>query len=113
MAKLGWMEKMDVAFSQWCTSSFGFTGFEGMLMRSLQYDIILCMEWKHSQYYCPGGMEPTTAELYYDCVAPSYCWDIRFVYMANLVLYFLVPFLIKKLSYSRSVIANFGCKSLE
>ena len=66
MAKLGWMEKWTLRFAVVALLFLALSGFEGMLMRSQQYDIdsLHGMETLLNTIR-PGGIEPTTAELYY------------------------------------------------
>lgn len=111
MAKLGWMEKWTLRFAVVALLFLALSGFEGMLMRSQQYDIdsLHGMETLLNTIR-PGGIEPTTAELYYAMLTAHPIVGIYgFVYMAIFgAFYFLVPFLIKKpVKHPKLVIANF------
>ncbi|MBA4385475.1 MAG: cbb3-type cytochrome c oxidase subunit I [Anaerolinea sp.] len=111
MAKLGWMEKWTLRFAVVALLFLALSGFEGMLMRSQQYDI----DSLHGietllNTIRPGEVEPTTAELYYAMLTAHPIVGIYgFVYMAIFgAFYFLVPFLIKKpVKHPKLVIANF------
>ena len=111
MAKLGWMEKWTLRFAVVALLFLALSGFEGMLMRSQQYDIdsLHGMETLLNTIR-PGEVEPTTAELYYAMLTAHPIVGIYgFVYMAIFgAFYFLVPFLIKKpVKHPKLVIANF------
>jgi cytochrome c oxidase subunit 1 len=111
MAKLGWMEKWTLRFAVVALLFLALSGFEGMLMRSQQYDIdsLHGME-TFLNTIRPGEIEPTTAELYYAMLTAHPIVGIYgFVYMAIFgAFYFLVPFLIKKpVKHPKLVIANF------
>lgn len=111
MAKLGWMEKWTLRFAVVALLFLALSGFEGMLMRSQQYDIdsLHGME-TFLNTIRPGEIEPTTAELYYAMLTAHPIVGIYgFVYMAIFgAFYFLVPFLIKKpVKHPKLVVANF------
>lgn len=111
MAKLGWMEKWTLRFAVVALLFLALSGFEGMLMRSQQYDIdsLHGMETLLNTIR-PGEVEPTTAELYYAMLTAHPIVGIYgFVYMAVFgAFYFLVPFLIKKpVKHPKLVVANF------
>jgi len=111
MAKLGWMEKWTLRFAVVALLFLALSGFEGMLMRSQQYDIdsLHGMETLLNTIR-PGEVEPTTAELYYAMLTAHPIVGIYgFVYMAIFgAFYFLVPFLIKKpVKHPKLVIVNF------
>jgi len=111
MAKLGWMEKWTLRFAVVALLFLALSGFEGMLMRSQQYDIdsLHGMETLLNTIR-PGEIEPTTAELYYAMLTAHPIVGIYgFVYMAIFgAFYFLVPFLIKKpVKHPKLVIVNF------
>lgn len=111
MAKLGWMEKWTLRFAVVALLFLALSGFEGMLMRSQQYDIdsLHGME-TFLNTIRPGEIEPSTAELYYAMLTAHPIVGIYgFVYMAIFgAFYFLVPFLIKKpVKHPKLVVANF------
>ena len=66
MKTLGWTEKWTLRFAVFALLFLALSGFEGMLMRSQQYDInsLHSMEQLINQIR-PGGTEPTTEQLYY------------------------------------------------
>lgn len=111
MVKLGWMEKWTLRFTVVALLFLALSGFEGMLMRSQQYDIdsLHGMETLLNTIR-PGEVEPTTPELYYAMLTAHPIVGIYgFVYMAIFgAFYFLVPFLIKKpVKHPKLVIVNF------
>ncbi|MBP8998436.1 MAG: cbb3-type cytochrome c oxidase subunit I [Anaerolineaceae bacterium] len=111
MAKLGWMEKWTLRFAVVALLFLALSGFEGMLMRSQQYDIdsLHGMETLLNNLR-PGDAEPTTPELYYAMLTAHPIVGIYgFVYMAVFgAFYFLVPFLVKKpVKHPKLVIVNF------
>lgn len=111
MAKLGWMEKWTLRFAVVALLFLALSGFEGMLMRSQQYDIdsLHGMEALLNNIR-PGDIDPTTPELYYAMLTAHPIVGIYgFVYMAIFgAFYFLVPFLVKKpVKHPKLVIVNF------
>ena len=99
MIKLGWMEKWTLRFAVVALLFLALSGFEGMLMRTQQYDInsLHGMETFLNSIR-PGDIEPTTPELYYAMLTAHPIVGIYgFVYMAVFgAFYFLVPYLINK-----------------
>ncbi len=111
MAKLGWMEKWTLRFAVVALLFLALSGFEGMLMRSQQYDIdsLHAME-TFLNTLRPGDIEPTTPELFYAMLTAHPIVGIYgFVYMAVFgAFYFLVPYLIKKpVKHPKLVVTNF------
>lgn len=111
MTKLGTMEKWTLRFAVVALLFLALSGFEGMLMRSQQYNIdsLHGMEALLNQIR-PGGVEPTTAELYYAMLTAHPIVGIYgFVYMAVFgAFYCLVPYLINKpVKHPKLVVVNF------
>ena len=111
MIKLGWMEKWTLCFAVVALLFLALSGFEGMLMRSQQYDIdsLHGME-TFLNTLRPGDIEPTTPELYYAMLTAHPIVGIYgFVYMAVFgAFYFLVPYLINKpVKHPKLVVTNF------
>ncbi len=111
MTKLGWMEKWTLRFVVVALLFLALSGFEGMLMRSQQYDInsLHGMETLLNSLR-PGDTDPTTAELYYAMLTAHPIVGIYgFVYMSVFgAFYFLVPYLVKKpVKHPKLVITNF------
>ena len=111
MTKLGWMEKWTLRFAVVALLFLALSGFEGMLMRTQQYDIdsLHGME-TFLNTLRPGDIEPTTPELYYAMLTAHPIVGIYgFVYMAVFgAFYFLVPYLINKpVKHPKLVVTNF------
>ena len=111
MIKLGWMEKWTLRFAVVALLFLALSGFEGMLMRTQQYDIdsLHGME-TFLNTLRPGDIEPTTPELYYAMLTAHPIVGIYgFVYMAVFgAFYFLVPYLINKpVKHPKLVVTNF------
>lgn len=111
MTSLGTMEKWTLRFAVVALLFLALSGFEGMLMRSQQYDIdsLHGME-AFLNTLRPGEVEPTTAELYYAMLTAHPIVGIYgFVYMAVFgAFYFLVPYLINKpVKHPKLVVTNF------
>ncbi len=111
MTKLGSMEKWTLRFAVVALLFLALSGFEGLLMRSQQYDIdsLHGME-AFLNTIRPGEVEPTTAELYYAMLTAHPIVGIYgFVYMAVFgAFYFLVPYLINKpVKHPKLVVVNF------
>jgi cytochrome c oxidase subunit 1 len=111
MTKLGSMEKWTLRFAVVALLFLALSGFEGLLMRSQQYDIdsLHGME-TFLNTIRPGDVEPTTFELYYAMLTAHPIVGIYgFVYMAVFgAFYFLVPYLINKpVKHPKLVIVNF------
>lgn len=111
MIKLGWMEKWTLRFAVVALLFLALSGFEGMLMRTQQYDIdsLHGME-TFLNTIRPGDIEPTTPELYYAMLTAHPIVGIYgFVYMAVFgAFYFLVPYLINKpVKHPKLVVTNF------
>ncbi len=111
MTTLGNMEKWTLRFAVVALLFLALSGFEGMLMRSQQYNIdsLHGMEALLNNLR-PGDVEPTTAELYYAMLSAHPIVGIYgFVYMAVFgAFYFLVPYLIQKpVKHPKLVVTNF------
>ncbi len=111
MKTLGWTEKWTLRFAVVALLFLALSGFEGMLMRTQQYDVnsLHGME-AFLNNLRPGGAEPTTPELYYAMLTAHPIVGIYgFVYMAVFgAFYFLVPFLVKKpVKHPKLVVVNF------
>ena len=111
MIKLGWMEKWTLRFAVVALLFLALSGFEGMLMRTQQYDIdsLHGME-TFLNTIRPGDIEPTTPELYYAMLTAHPIVGIYgFVYMAVFgAFYFLVPYLVNKpVKHPKLVVTNF------
>jgi len=111
MTTLGKMEKWTLRFAVVALLFLALSGFEGMLMRSQQYNIdsLHGMEALLNQIR-PGNAEPSTAELYYAMLTAHPIVGIYgFVYMAVFgAFYFLVPYLINKpVRHPKLVVVNF------
>ena len=111
MIKLGKMEKWTLRFAVVALLFLALSGFEGMLMRTQQYDInsLHGMETFLNSIR-PGDIEPTTPELYYAMLTAHPIVGIYgFVYMAVFgAFYFLVPYLINKpVKHPKLVVINF------
>lgn len=111
MVKLGWMEKWTLRFAVVALLFLALSGFEGMLMRTQQYDVdsLHGME-AFLNTIRPGDIDPTTPELYYAMLTAHPIVGIYgFVYMAVFgAFYFLVPYLINKpVKHPKLVVTNF------
>lgn len=111
MVKLGNMEKWTLRFAVVALLFLALSGFEGMLMRTQQYDInsLHGME-AFLNTIRPGDVDPTTPELYYAMLTAHPIVGIYgFVYMAVFgAFYFLVPYLINKpVKHPKLVVVNF------
>jgi len=111
MTTLGKMEKWTLRFAVVALLFLALSGFEGMLMRSQQYNIdsLHGMEALLNQIR-PGNAEPSTAGLYYAMLTAHPIVGIYgFVYMAVFgAFYFLVPYLINKpVKHPKLVVVNF------
>ncbi len=111
MTTLGNMEKWTLRFAVVALLFLALSGFEGMLMRSQQYNIdsLHGMEALLNNLR-PGDVEPTTAELYYAMLSAHPIVGIYgFVYMAVFgAFYFLVPYINQKpVKHTKLVVANF------
>jgi cytochrome c oxidase subunit 1 len=105
------MEKWTLRFAAVALLFLALSGFEGLLMRSQQYDInaLHGME-TFLNTLRPGEVEPSTAELYYAMLTAHPIVGIYgFVYMSVFgAFYFLVPYLIQKpVRHPRLVVVNF------
>jgi cytochrome c oxidase subunit I len=111
MAQLGWMEKWTLRFAVVGLLFLALAGFEGLLMRTQQYDLhaLSGMEAVMNGLR-PGAKEPTQEELYFSMMTAHPIVGIYgFVYMAVMgAFYFLVPFLLgKEIRHKKLVSVNF------
>ena len=111
MKTLGWNEKWTLRFAVFALLFLALSGFEGMLMRSQQYDIeaLSGMEAVLNQVR-PGAQEPSTEELYYSMLTAHPIVGVYgFIYMAVFgAFYFLVPYLLDKpIKHKKLVPLNF------
>jgi cytochrome c oxidase subunit 1 len=111
MAQLGWMEKWTLRFAVVALLFLALSGFEGMLMRTQQYDVdaLRGMESVLDSIR-PGTQTPSQAELYYSMMTAHPIVGIYgFVYMAVMgAFYFLVPYLLgKQIRHKKLVWINF------
>lgn len=111
MAQLGWQEKWTLRFAVVGLLFLALAGFEGLLMRTQQYDLDALRPMEAVLNTIRFGAEPTQAELYYSMMTAHPIVGIYgFVYMAIMgAFYFLVPFLLgrKEVRYKKLVVLNF------
>jgi cytochrome c oxidase subunit 1 len=111
MAQIGWTEKWTLRFAVLALLFLALSGFEGMLMRSMLYDIdsLHGMEAVLNTVR-PGAGDPSTPELYYSMLTAHPIVGVYgFIYMAVFgAFYFLVPYLLEKpIKYKKLVPVNF------
>ena len=96
MAKLGWIEKWTLRFAVVGLLFLALSGFEGLLMRTQQYDLDALggMEAVMNTIR-PGVQDPSQPELFFAMLTAHPIVGIYgFAYMAVMgAFYFLVPFL--------------------
>jgi cytochrome c oxidase subunit 1 len=111
MTQLGWTEKWTLRFAVVALLFLALSGFEGMLMRTQQYDRDALHGMENVlNAIRPGVEEPSTEELYYSMLTAHPIVGIYgFVYMAVYgAFYFLVPYLLNKpIKYKKLVPVNF------
>lgn len=111
MKAIGWTEKWTLRFAVFALLFLALSGFEGMLMRTQLYsfDSLTGMEVMLNQIR-PGGVEPSTEELFYSMLTAHPIVGIYgFIYMAVFgAFYFLVPYLLQKpIKHRKLVPLNF------
>jgi cytochrome c oxidase subunit 1 len=111
MTQLGWTEKWTLRFAVVALLFLALAGFEGMLMRTQQYDpnALRGME-SILDSIRPGTQEPSQPELYYSMMTAHPIVGIYgFVYMAVMgAFYFLVSYLLKReIRHKKLVWINF------
>jgi cytochrome c oxidase subunit I len=96
MAQLGWQEKWTLRFAVVGLLFLGLAGFEGLLMRTQQYDIEALVPMEGALNLVRFGAEPTQEELYFSMMTAHPIVGIYgFVYMAIMgAFYYLVPSLL-------------------
>jgi len=111
MTQLGWQEKWTLRFVVVALLFLALSGFEGMLMRTQQYDAeaLRGMESVMNAIR-PGASNPSQPELYFSMMTAHPIVGVYgFVYMAIMgAFYFLVPFLLgKEIRHKKLVVTNF------
>jgi cytochrome c oxidase subunit I len=110
MAQLGWQEKWTLRFAVVGLLFLALSGFEGLLMRSQQYDLDALRPMEGVLNSIRLGAEPSQEELYYSMMTAHPIVGIYgFVYMAIMgAFYFLVPFLVgREVRHKKLVVVNF------
>jgi cytochrome c oxidase subunit I len=110
MAQLGWQEKWTLRFAVVGLLFLTLSGFEGLLMRTQQYDLDLLRPMEDVLNTVRAEAQPTEAELYYSMMTAHPIVGIYgFVYMAIIgAFYFLVPFLVgKEVRHKKIEVLNF------
>lgn len=115
MAQLGWQEKWTLRFAVVGLLFLALSGFEGLLMRTQQYDIDALVPMEGVLNTVRMGAEPTQEELYFSMMSAHPIVGIYgFVYMAIMgAFYFLVPYLVgKEVRYKKLVPLNFALQPI-
>lgn len=115
MAQLGWQEKWTLRFAVVGLLFLALSGFEGLLMRTQQYDIEALVPMEGVLNTVRMGAEPTQEELYFSMMSAHPIVGIYgFVYMAIMgAFYFLVPYLVgKEVRYKKLVPINFALQPI-
>jgi cytochrome c oxidase subunit I len=115
MAQLGWQEKWTLRFAVVGLLFLALSGFEGLLMRTQQYDLEALVPMEGVLNSIRMGAEPTQEELYFSMMSAHPIVGIYgFVYMAIMgAFYFLVPHLVgKEVRYKRLVPLNFALQPI-
>lgn len=112
MTQIGWMEKWTLRFAVIALVFLAMAGFEGLLMRTELFSppIFEAIE-SVVKNVRPGGVEHTTAELFYGMLTAHPIVGIYgFTYMAIMgAFYFLVPHLLgKEIRHKKLVPINFA-----
>jgi len=116
VAQPGWSEKWTLRFAVFALLFLALSGFEGLLMRTQQYDVeaLRGMESVLNAIR-PGDREPTQPELYFSMMSAHPIVGVYgFVYMAVMgAFYFLVPHLLgKEVRHKKLVAVNFALQPL-
>jgi len=115
MAQLGWQEKWTLRFAVVGLLFLALSGFEGLLMRTQQYDIEALVPMEGVLNTGRMGAEPTQEELYFSMMSAHPIVGIYgFVYMAIMgAFYFLVPHLVgKEVRHKKLVPINFALQPI-
>ena len=115
MAQLGWQEKWTLRFAVVGLLFLALSGFEGLLMRTQQYDLEALVPMEGVLNTVRMGAEPTQEELYFSMMSAHPIVGIYgFVYMAIMgAFYFLVPYLVgKEVRYKKLVPLNFALQPI-
>ncbi len=115
MAQLGWQEKWTLRFAVVGLLFLALAGFEGLLMRTQQYDLGVLRPMEQALDTIRMGAQPTQEELYYSMMTAHPIVGIYgFVYMAIMgAFYFLVPFLVgKEVRHKKLVPINFALQPI-
>ncbi|RPI58322.1 MAG: cbb3-type cytochrome c oxidase subunit I [Chloroflexi bacterium] len=115
MAQLGWQEKWTLRFAVVGLLFLALAGFEGLLMRTQQYDLEALVPMEGVLNTVRMGAEPTQEELYFSMMSAHPIVGIYgFVYMAIMgAFYFLVPYLVGKgVRYKKLVPLNFALQPI-
>jgi cytochrome c oxidase subunit 1 len=116
MAQLGWQEKWTLRFAVVGLLFLALTGFEGLLMRTQQYDLNALTPMEGVLNTIRPGPEPSHAELYFSMMSAHPIVGIYgFVYMSIFgAFYFLVPYLLgrKAVRHRNLVRVNFFLQPL-
>ena len=116
MAQLGWQEKWTLRFAVVGLLFLALAGFEGLLMRTQQYDLEALVPMEGVLNTIRMGAEPTQEELYFSMMTAHPIVGIYgFVYMAIMgAFYYLVPSLLgrEKVRHPRLVRLNFFLQPL-
>ena len=110
MAQLSWQEKWTLRFAVVGLLFLALSGFEGLLMRTQQYNIDALKPMEGVLNAVRLGAEPTQEELFYSMMTAHPIVGIYgFVYMAIMgAFYYLVPFLLKReVRHKKLEVANF------
>jgi len=111
MAQLGWQEKWTLRFAVVGLLFLALAGFEGLLMRTQQYDLEALVPMEGILNTVRLGAEPTQEELYFSMMTAHPIVGIYgFVYMAIMgAFYYLVPSILgrDRVRHPKLVRANF------
>ncbi len=115
MAQLGWQEKWTLRFAVVGLLFLALSGFEGLLMRTQQYNLEALVPMEGVLNTARFGAEPTQEELYFSMMSAHPIVGIYgFVYMAIMgAFYFLVPYLVgKEVRHKKLVPLNFALQPI-
>jgi len=116
MAQIGWTEKWTLRFAVFALLFLALSGFEGLLMRTQQYDAEALHGMEAAMNAVrPGAKDPSQEELYFSMMSAHPIVGVYgFVYMAVMgAFYFLVPTLAgKPIRHKKLVPVNFFLQPL-
>lgn len=115
MAQLGWQQKWTLRFAVVGLLFLALAGFEGMLMRTQQYDLSLLGPMEQVLSTVRPGPEASPQELFYSMMTAHPIVGVYgFVYMAIMgAFYFLVPYLLgKEVRHKKLVPLNFALQPI-